>query len=204
MSRSAHLWWGITLIAVGVLFLLDNMDIVDFGYLLSTYWPLIFIIWGAGLLFGKETTGTASGTAEGESGRKVFGDTDEGTRTNEINYSTVFGDCSVRVSSDDFRGGTVSTVFGDVVIDCSAAMLGVGEQRLSIRGVFGDAHLWLPKDAAFRLTSSTVFGDIRCLEKKQEGFSPTLQYESPGYSSAERRLLVDVSQVFGDITVQPR
>jgi predicted membrane protein len=203
MSQSAHLWWGLTLIVVGVLFLLDNMGTLDFGYILSTYWPLIFIIWGAGLLFGRQTTSPSSEGAE-KSSEKVFGDTNEGTRTNEIKYATVFGDCSVRVSSDNFRGGTVSTVFGDTVVDCSAATLSPGEQRLNISGVFGDTQLWLPKEAAFRLTSSTVFGDIRCKDQKQEGFSPSLRYESPGYSSAERRLRVDISQVFGDVTVEPR
>jgi predicted membrane protein len=204
MIRSAHLWWGITLIALGVLFLLDNMDIVDVGYLLHTFWPLIFIIWGAGILLRKDTPKPDSGTTEEGGSRKVVGDTDEETRTHEIDYSTVFGDCTVRISSEAFRGGSVSTVFGDTEIDCSRATVNSGEQRLSVKGVFGDAELWLSRDTAFRLTSSTVFGTIRCNDQKQEGFSPSLQYESPGYGAAERRLRIDISQVFGDVTVRTR
>ena len=204
MIRSSHLWWGITLIILGVLFLLDNMDLVDFGYLLSTFWPIIFIIWGAGILLRKDVPRPESGGPEESNGRKVVGDMDEETRTQEINYSTVFGDCTVRVSSEAFRGGSVSTVFGDTEIDCSGATVSNGEQRLSVKGVFGDVELWLSRDTAFRLTSSTVFGTIRCNDQKQEGFSPSLQYESPGYGGAERRLRIDISQVFGDVTVRNR
>jgi predicted membrane protein len=34
---------GVVLLVVGVLFLLGNLDIVDFGRLISTWWPLILI-----------------------------------------------------------------------------------------------------------------------------------------------------------------
>lgn len=48
-TRSAHsqALMGILVIAVGVLFLLDNLDILDFRHALS-FWPVVFIV--AGLL----------------------------------------------------------------------------------------------------------------------------------------------------------
>jgi hypothetical protein len=37
---------GIIIIAVGVIFLLANMDKLDFGDFISTYWPMILIVIG--------------------------------------------------------------------------------------------------------------------------------------------------------------
>ncbi len=36
----------------------------------------------------------------------------------------------------------------------------------------------------------------------KEGFSCTLIYEAPGYSTASRKLHIAVSHVFGDITIR--
>ncbi|NLN40387.1 MAG: hypothetical protein GX160_00035 [Clostridiales bacterium] len=44
---------GILLIAFGALFLLDRLGIVEFGTLISMYWPLILIIIGANQLFSR-------------------------------------------------------------------------------------------------------------------------------------------------------
>ncbi len=52
-SPQSRIFWGIVLIAVGVLFLLDQMDEVDFGYLFSRYWPVIFILIGLSIIIGN-------------------------------------------------------------------------------------------------------------------------------------------------------
>ena len=44
------LMWGLALIALGVLFQLDQFGIADFGRLVSRYWPVIIIAVGAGKL----------------------------------------------------------------------------------------------------------------------------------------------------------
>jgi predicted membrane protein len=47
-GHSGRIFWGIFLILIGVLFLLDRMGRFDFdlGYLISHYWPVIFIAIG--------------------------------------------------------------------------------------------------------------------------------------------------------------
>jgi predicted membrane protein len=48
-----RIFWGLVLIAIGVLFLLDQMGELDFGYLFSRYWPAIFILIGISIILGN-------------------------------------------------------------------------------------------------------------------------------------------------------
>jgi hypothetical protein len=43
---------GLLVIGMGVLFLLDNLDIVDFRHAIG-FWPLVFIVGGCAILFGN-------------------------------------------------------------------------------------------------------------------------------------------------------
>ncbi len=44
----ASFFWGIIIILIGFALILNNLGItdLDIGYLIATYWPVIFIIWG--------------------------------------------------------------------------------------------------------------------------------------------------------------
>lgn len=44
---------GIILIVLGVVFLLDELDIFYFGDIIRTYWPLLIVFYGLGSLFDK-------------------------------------------------------------------------------------------------------------------------------------------------------
>ena len=49
MTNSKHnqnSWVGLTLIAVGILFILDTLNVMDFGDIISDWWPAILIIIG--------------------------------------------------------------------------------------------------------------------------------------------------------------
>ncbi len=48
---SGSMTFGIVLILLGVLFLMDNFYLIDFGNLLSDYWPVILIIIGVNIIF---------------------------------------------------------------------------------------------------------------------------------------------------------
>jgi hypothetical protein len=46
-----HVFWAILLIAIGVLFILNNFGVFDFGWrALWSLWPLILILWGISIL----------------------------------------------------------------------------------------------------------------------------------------------------------
>ncbi|HET6273463.1 MAG TPA: DUF5668 domain-containing protein [Bacteroidota bacterium] len=53
MNRS-NVWWGIILILMGVLFMLDNMEVLDFGDTIRTYWPVFLVVWGLQLVLRKK------------------------------------------------------------------------------------------------------------------------------------------------------
>jgi hypothetical protein len=62
-SRNAagRIFWGLALILVGVLFLLDRMGRMDFGSLFSKYWPLILIFAGIVHLMANNFRNAAGG-----------------------------------------------------------------------------------------------------------------------------------------------
>lgn len=50
-----HLFWAIILIAIGILFILNNLGVISFTwYTIWRLWPLIFIFWGIAILPVKD------------------------------------------------------------------------------------------------------------------------------------------------------
>ena len=201
MNRSGARWWGIALIVIGAVLFLGNYYDLDVGRLIHTWWPLFLVVWGVLLILRHNSQGRsqeampASGTSSPES--------QSGPMAQEhILQSSVFGDTNVRISSQSFKGGTISTVFGDSVIDLSNAGLSDGEQMLKVSGVFGNTTITLPRDMAFSATVNTVFGDAQVIEQKKEGLSSSISFQVPEYASATKKLRIHSSQVFGDIVVR--
>lgn len=53
---SKRVTWGIILILVGLVLLLDQMNILEFGDLISTYWPSILILMGIFGLISRDSS----------------------------------------------------------------------------------------------------------------------------------------------------
>lgn len=50
-----NIFWGIVLIAIGVMFILKNLDIINFNwFMLFQLWPLILVFWGISLIPVKD------------------------------------------------------------------------------------------------------------------------------------------------------
>ena len=52
-SASGRIFWGLILIGLGVLFLMDQMGELDFGEMASRYWPVVFIVIGLSILISN-------------------------------------------------------------------------------------------------------------------------------------------------------
>ncbi|RPH37831.1 hypothetical protein EHM92_01685 [bacterium] len=207
MHRTGNLWWGLLLIALGVMFLFDNMNMLDFGDVIRTYWPALLVLWGVSILLSRSRVslassggGTVSSPSKAGGVRDVFNDRNDNPDTEHVSYSAVFGDLSLHVMSTNFKGGTVSTVFGDTMIDLSSATLADGENMLKLSGTFGDARLMLAPSMPYAISARSLFGAIQAAGQKRDGFSSSLELQSPEYASALKKVRIEATAVFGDIT----
>jgi predicted membrane protein len=60
-KSQGRIFWGLILIAFGVGFLLDQLGYLDFGDVLGTYWPVIFIIIGLSILINNNFKDAGAG-----------------------------------------------------------------------------------------------------------------------------------------------
>jgi predicted membrane protein len=60
--HQGRIFWGLFLIVLGILFLLDQMGRIDFGDVVSDYWPVIFILIGISILINSrfQSVGSAA------------------------------------------------------------------------------------------------------------------------------------------------
>ena len=45
-NDSSTIFWGVILVVMGGLFLLRNFGVIDFGWTIRQYWPVILIVIG--------------------------------------------------------------------------------------------------------------------------------------------------------------
>ena len=185
-----NLVWGIILVTIGTLLLLDNLEIVDFGEVVSHFWPLILILWGANILLRRKQHQTMASAHDQEQIENEL-----------IHESNIFGDTSVKVTSQTFKGGSISSVFGDSELDLSASVFADGEHELRLHSVFGNLFITLPKDAAVSVSGNSLFGDIVVLGQRKGGFASDIHYAPEQYDSAPKRLKISFSKVFGNLRI---
>jgi len=191
-SKSGELFWGVLLITLGVVFLLDKLDVMDVGDFFSTFWPVILIVIGFKLILNRNAGGSA------ESSKETLIQNDE----QAVKYSKVFGDVKLRLESQDFRGGSISTMLGEIDIALSELNIKEGEQTLTLSGVIGEISVLLPKTLKVSVKTNVTIGDIKILDKTDDGFSITRTYQSEGYETAKKKLYISISQVIGDIEIR--
>jgi hypothetical protein len=59
-ARERRLFWGLLLIIVGTLFLLEEVEVINFGQSLVNYWPAIFILIGLLIYIARRFRKSAS------------------------------------------------------------------------------------------------------------------------------------------------
>ena len=193
MKSNSNVTWGLILIALGILFILDNFNYLDFGYVIRTYWPLILVAIGIKIIMDRRRTDTKdmSGTPTVSAGP---GDT--------ISENNVFGDIKIKSDSKAFSGGSVNNVFGDIHIDLSNVQFKNDQNYISVDGVFGDINILLPTGVAIKTKCSAIAGDIFALGIKKDGLLPSLEHQDENYNTTSQKLFVQVSIVFGSISVR--
>lgn len=183
---------GIILIAVGFLFVINNFGVFDLGGLLLRLTPLLLVWWGFHLLRKRGRQKEKDGEYQ------VFGDKTATTHSPFVKHSSAFGDINLKIESEEFSGGSVSSVFGKISIDLKDVSSIGSYGELDLHSVFGDITIRIPEGMPYEITGNNVFGTITTPEGTKisgGGFS------SPRSAEAGRRLVFKPSIVFGDMEI---
>lgn len=183
---------GIIIIVVGILFLINNFGVINIGGFIWKLWPLILIWWGLSKLRsrGRRT--------EEDTNFQFFGDAVISSDSPYIRHSSAFGDIRIKVERNEFAGGNTSSVFGKISIDLTGIGRITGYGQLDIHSVFGDVILRLPENIPYRLEGSSVFGSVYLPGGRK---IDNVDYRSPLAEGDEKALVINLSQVFGDMEV---
>ncbi len=189
-SNNSSLFFGLILIFIGLLFILNNTNVMDVGDFFRRFWPVVFIIVGLVLIFKRPNI-----PSDRVGDRSVISDLEN------VIQSNVFGDIRVTLESKNFKGGTIRTSFGDVVVDATSVGVTEGEKRLYLTTTFGSIKFAVPRELPIKVQAGNMAGDIKIFGEKWDGLSIRASYESENYESSSTRLHVICHLTFGDIKV---
>ena len=188
---------GIFLIVLGVLLLLDQMDIMDFGEVISTFWPLIIIYFGLKMILRSGDRVDVVEQLEEEIPDQLVEEDD----VEHLQVARVFGDVRRRITSKIFAGGRCSVTFGDIDLDISDIKLAPGQRTLFVTTVFGDIRMRLPQNLPLLVRGNCTAGDITVLDLHSSGLFVNRSHKSQDFDTASDRLIIAASVVFGDIKI---
>ena len=192
-----NLVWGIILIFFGLMFLLDNFNIMDFGDIVRTFWPVVLILIGVKIILDKRRANSQP-EKEIETGLTYEGHKPSST----LSDSNVFCDIKIIIDSQKFTGGSVNNIFGNIQLDLSKVQLDQDLVKVYVSGIFGDLTVILPDGITHRVKASAVAGDLMVFGNKREGIFPALEHRGDNYDNVKSKLFLQTSIVFGSVNIK--
>jgi predicted membrane protein len=150
-------FFGYLLILGGAYFFAKDVLDLEVDYIVSDLWPLLVIAFGLYLLLKRKSRMSHkhnAGWGAGESGVNDF----EQNKMDYIDEATILGSSNKSFSSQQFRGGKITSIFGGSEIDLRNCKLSSGRQIIDILTIFGGTTIFLPSDWKVVISVTAIFG----------------------------------------------
>ena len=146
---------GYIFLAAGLYGILKRTVPFFFDLSLSDLWPLIFLVIGLYLILKR------NGNKKKYFSKYPFIEPDEQISTNGldiVDINCVFNSCKRIVTTKNFKGGVITSIFGGVKLDLTNAELAPGENILEVTTLFGGCNIRVPANWKIQVNVSSVFG----------------------------------------------
>lgn len=144
---------------VGGLLLLSCQDILSFELVFKLMVPVILVIIGVSLIF-KNIVGNSIT-------KKIKELNEKNTNKDNNEYTAVFSGQKIDLSEDNFKGCTVSAIFGGCDIDLTNAII-KEDVVINISTIFGGVDIFVPKNVNVKVNSNSIFGGVENKSKNNE------------------------------------
>jgi predicted membrane protein len=171
---------GAVLIVLGILFQLDALGILQFRW--SSLWPLALIGVGLVLVWSSFETRRISSTV--------------GDSRNSLNEFALFGGVERRITSQDFKGGVATAIFGGIEIDLRTAAIADDHAEININAIFGGCEIRVPENWEVVAHGQGIFGGYVDSTKGYTGVT------NPSLSIPRKELYIRGVAVFGGVEIK--
>jgi predicted membrane protein len=171
--------WGACLILCGALLQLDALGFIRFRWV--DLWPIAIIACGLMMIWGSIESRRVRAASPGDT-------------QNTMNVAAIFGGIERRITAHDFRGGTISAVFGGAELDFHEADMEGDEAVLEVNAIFGGAEIRVPENWRVEVRGQTLFG----------GYSDSTHGPAAGNPNPPKTktLILTGSTLFGGVEVK--
>ena len=182
MFSSSRKGFGAILTVIGAIFLLPRIfpSIYING---SIVWPVLIICIGLFILFRRrERPGRFHSINSTEVNNDILEDVN------------IFGGGEKYVNSKNFKGGSITAIFGGAEIDLTNCELAEGQQVIDILTIFGGVNFIVPKDWIVNVSVTPIMG----------GFSNKTKYNYEQPMDQTRTLVIKGLALLGGGEVKAR
>lgn len=194
------------LICLGFIFLLNNFGYLDFGHLISHYWPVVLILIGLRILFSRRGSAEREvqifGVKEKPKDKVKAGEEENASdsHTTEKIVENVFGDVRLKFHNKTVKKFKASNIFGDFDLDFSQAAL-QDQAIIQVTGVFGDINICLPADIRLEIKADYIGGSSHIFDDYQSGLLKNISIITPDPGKENPMVYLKASIIFGDIWI---
>jgi hypothetical protein len=199
-------FWGILLIALGVILLLNNFGVtsISIGKLFADYWPVIFIFWGLSTVIGRKNIGDlVFGSLLALFGLLVLGKNLNllgfdftvvwasiwpallilgginlllGTSGGKTNWA-VMGGVDKTKTPWKLENDNYVAVMGGITLDLSKAVIEQEEYTLNCTVLMGGIEIRVPQHINIACEGVAVLGGIECFNEESSGIYGSIKTE---------------------------
>ncbi|MEJ6952215.1 LiaF transmembrane domain-containing protein [Natronospora cellulosivora (SeqCode)] len=224
--------WGLIVIFIGTVLLLNNFGVTDIsiGEILTTFWPVVFIIWGI------ETMGDAKNKYRKNDiiwglllialGAGIIArNLDLIEFDFSIIWNLIFPLILIYIGISIFRGGKISnkgqwavmsaiekseanlentqyTAFmGAVELDLRNTEIPEGETYMDLTAIMGAVEVKLNPDINYIFTNNTFLGGIEFFNNESGGILLNKKYEHIGNEESNKTVIINTRCIMGAIEI---
>lgn len=163
-------------LVIGVCLLLGCIDIVEFTLIWKLMVPAILVMIGLSIIF-KDTLNS-----------KIRKEIKKLNKTETKEYCSCFSGQTINFDNEEFKGCSVSAIFGGVKCDLRNAIIN-SDVVINATSVFGGITIYVPVGVNVKISSTSIFGGVSDDRKNKT-------------KDSEHTIYVNTTSMFGGIEIK--
>lgn len=134
-------------LVIGICLLLGCINIIEFALIWKLMVPVILVMIGLSFIF-KDTLNS-----------KIKKEIKKLNKTEQKEYCSCFSGQTIDFNNEEFKGCTISAIFGGVKCDLKNAII-KNDVVINATSIFGGITIYVPENVNVKISATSIFGGV--------------------------------------------